>query len=150
MTPRTLALLAAAVVVAATALATLTAPQAAFAPPEQAPLAGQAKDDERHILVRFEPGTAASERAEVHRRTGARTENALRPERVEVVRIAGGDTVGAALDRYRRSPNVEVAEPNRAVSVAATPNDPYFTRERSLVRNQPRPSRTTRSGPASP
>ena len=126
MTRRTLTLLAIPLALLAALVPTLSAPERAFAPPEQAPLAGQAKDDERRILVRFVPGTAASERAEVHRRNGARAENTLRPERVEVVRIAGGDTVGAALDRYRRNPNVEFAEPNRAVSVAATPNDPYF------------------------
>ena len=126
MSRRTLILLAIPLALLVALVPTLSAPERAFAPPEQAPLAGQAIDDERRILVRFVPGTAASERTEVHRRNGARTENTLRPERVEVVRIAGGDTVGAALERYRRNPNVEFAEPNRAVSVAATPNDPYF------------------------
>ena len=103
-----------------------------MAPPEQPPAAAQAKYDEHRILVRFRPGSAASERADVHRRSGGRPENVLRPERVEVVRLTREDTVEAAIARYRRNPNVEFAEPNRAVSVAATPNDPYFPGNGSL------------------
>ncbi len=118
--------------VLAAVVPTLTPPEPAFAAPERAPVAVQAKDDDRHILVRFRPGTPGSERAAAHRRNGARTTNALRPERVEVVRLGGDDTVEAALARYRRNPNVEFAEPNRAVTVAATPNDPYFPGNGSL------------------
>ena len=127
-----LTLLAIPLTVLTAVIPTLTAPAPAFAPPEQVRLAAQAKDDDRHILVRFRPGTAGSERAAAHRRNGARTENALRPERVEVVRLARDDTVEAALVRYRRNPNVEFAEPNRAVTVTVTPNDPYFPGNGSL------------------
>ncbi len=117
--------------VAAVLIPTLSAPEQALGPPAQRLAADRPKDDDSHILVRFEPGTAASERAGVHRRNGARTENTLRAERVEVVRLARDDTVGAALARYRRNPNVEFAEPNGAISVAA-PNDPYFPGNGSL------------------
>jgi len=127
-----LILLATALAVLTAAASSLTWPEPAIALPEQAPAAAQAKDDERHILVRFRPGSAASERAAVHRRSGGRPENVLRPERVEVVRLAQADSVEAALARYRRNPNVEFAEPNRAVSVAATPDDPHFPGNGSL------------------
>ena len=132
MTRRLLIFLAVGVAVLAALVRTLTAPEAAFERPEPVAFAAQVKDDDRHILVRFEPGAAASERATVHRRNGARAANVLRPERVEVVRLAHGDTVEAALSRYQRNPNVEFAEPNKGVKVAARPNDPYFPGNGSL------------------
>ena len=131
MTPRRLLSIVAGLAVLAAVLPSLTAPEPATSP-VRASGAAEAKDDDRRILVRFEPGTPASEKAAVHRRNEARTENVLRPERVEVVRLGRGDTVDAALRRYRRNPNVEFAEPNKGVKVAATPDDPYFPGNGSL------------------
>ena len=131
MTRRRLISIVVGLAVLAAVLRSLTASEPATSP-VRASAAAEAKDDDRRILVRFEPGTPASEKAAVHRGNGARTENVLRPERVEVVRLGKGDTVDAALRRYRRNANVEFAEPNKGVKVATTPDDPYFPGNRSL------------------
>ena len=47
--------------------------------------------------------------------------------RVQHVKLNKGETVEAALERYRHSPAVEYAEPNYIYQLAATPNDTQFT-----------------------
>ena len=48
-------------------------------------------------------------------------------ERVQHVRLNKGETVEAALERYRHSPAVEYAEPNYIHQLAAIPNDTRFS-----------------------
>jgi subtilisin family serine protease/uncharacterized protein (DUF2141 family) len=47
--------------------------------------------------------------------------------RVQHVKLNKGETVEAALERFRHSPAVEYAEPNYIYHVAAIPNDTLFT-----------------------
>jgi thermitase len=74
------------------------------------------------ILVKFRPGTPASARADVHRQVrGVRLSEIDRTD-VALVRIPAGDE-SAAIDRYRRNPNVLYAEPNfiRSLPMLASP-----------------------------
>ena len=48
-------------------------------------------------------------------------------ERVQHVKLNKGETVEAALERYRHSPAIEYAEPNYIHQLAAIPNDAKFT-----------------------
>ena len=63
------------------------------------------------ILVKFRPGADANAKADAHR-NGRGTQTAeIQRTRVQRVRVAAGDETDAVA-RYRRSPNVEYAEPN--------------------------------------
>jgi subtilisin family serine protease len=46
--------------------------------------------------------------------------------RLQIVRVPAGETVESLLAKYRQSGLVEFAEPDYAVHMAATPNDPKF------------------------
>jgi subtilisin family serine protease len=90
------------------------APQARFVPGE--------------LIVRFKPGTAASERSALNSAQGARELRRLLVPRAFLLRLPNGRDVRAAGRAYERNPNVEFAEPNYIdAPVATTPNDPSFS-----------------------
>jgi thermitase len=83
--------------------------------------------DGKHVLVRFRGGTTAAKQRESHRRNKGAVESSVAPERIEVVKVGSGDTVEAAVGRYRSDPDVEFAEPNYVYSATdVLPNDTYF------------------------
>ncbi len=63
------------------------------------------------VLVRFNPGTAASEMGAAHRQAGGNVLKTIAAIGVQVVSVPNG-TVLAAVQRYQRNPNVTFAEPN--------------------------------------
>jgi thermitase len=77
-------------------------------------------------IVRFEPGTSATERRHVRSAAGVAHEDSLNLARAEVVEIDG--SVAAALRRLERQPHVAYAQPNYRYAVAAVepPDDPLF------------------------
>ena len=77
-------------------------------------------------IVRFERGTAPSERLAVRRRAGVELDRALRIPQAQVVEVDG--SVAAAVHELERQPGVAYAQPNyryRALAVAP-PNDTFF------------------------
>ncbi len=80
------------------------------------------------VLVRFRPGTPGAEAAAAHRQAGGQPREVIPGIDVHVVKVPPGRE-RAAVEAYRRSPNVVFAEVNgfyAAVQTAWTPNDPLF------------------------
>jgi thermitase len=76
-------------------------------------------------IVRFEPGTTATERLAVRRAADAPLEQDLRLAQTQVVAVDG--SVKAAVARLERQPDVAFAQPNyRYRALAAAPNDSFF------------------------
>ncbi|MQB00852.1 MAG: S8 family serine peptidase [Actinobacteria bacterium] len=78
------------------------------------------------VLVKYEPGTRAAERANVRAQMGARLERRLTIPGLELVKVRGGARAAAAA--FERRPQVEYAEPNFRFDATAIPNDPLFDR----------------------
>jgi thermitase len=77
------------------------------------------------ILVRFRPGTAASEIGKLHRQAGGRKLKEISAIAVQVVKVPSG-SVEKSIARYRANPNVEFAEPDfyRVLIIPDEGNDP--------------------------
>lgn len=75
------------------------------------------------LLVKFRPGTAASDVADAHRRAGGQTLRDIPALDVKVVRAASP----GAFAVYQHNPNVEYVEQNGIAYPTWTPNDPYYT-----------------------
>lgn len=78
------------------------------------------------LLVGFESGTTSSQRAAVHDDAGAEVEGRLAKERVDVVDLPPGQSVGEAAEIYERDPRVAFAEPNYRLETFGTPDDPFY------------------------
>ena len=105
-------------------LAALTASLACAAAPAAA--AGPRNVVRGELLVRFDVGVAASERAAARQRADTPIERSLPLSGLQLVRVEPGDTTVAADARLERQSGVLYAEPNRFRSVSVTPNDPLF------------------------
>jgi subtilisin family serine protease len=77
------------------------------------------------VLIKFRPGSAASDRAAIRANLHARVMHDFKFIGVEHLKIQG-TTVDAALSRYRNNPNVVYVEPNYEIQALVTPNDPRF------------------------
>ena len=77
------------------------------------------------ILVKFEPGTTASNIADAHRRNGGRVKEGIPGIGVQVVAVDRGEE-RSSVDAYERNPNVLFAEVNGIYRAAdhGRPNDP--------------------------
>src|SRR5436190_2201251 len=81
------------------------------------------------VLVKYRGGTSPSERAQVENQTGTDQRQAL-PGGSQKLAIENGSSVGQALARLRRDPNVAYAVPDYVAHAAALhPNDPGFRRQ---------------------
>ena len=78
------------------------------------------------LVVRFKPGTAASERSALNAAQNARVEQDLLVPRAYLLRLSKGRDVRAAQRAYERNPNVQYAEPNFNARLLATPTEPAF------------------------
>jgi subtilisin family serine protease len=82
---------------------------------------------EGQCLVKFRPGTPASEVARAHAALGSAVADSIPQIGVQVVTLPPGLSVGRAVGLYQHNPNVEFAEPDYYVAPSSTiPNDPYF------------------------
>jgi len=111
------------VVVAVLAAAALLLPQAGTGP-------ALATDEfvPGEVLVKFRPGTPGAEVAAAHRQAGGQPREVIPGIDVQVVRVPPGRE-RAAVEAYRRNPNVAFAEVNGFYSATQTswsPNDPYY------------------------
>ena len=103
-----------------TSLAAGAGPVAAAAPSEPAAAPGE-------LIVRFEPGADAGDRAVARVESDVDFERALGLRGVQLVRTEPGQSVPAAEAELERSPDVVYAEPNFIRQAQAVPNDPLFS-----------------------
>ena len=77
------------------------------------------------VLVRFRPGTAASETSKAHRKAGGSKLREIPGIDVHVVNVPAG-SVQQKIASYRKNPNVEYAEPDyyRVLIIPDEGNDP--------------------------
>jgi len=78
------------------------------------------------VLVKFRPGTPASEVARAHAAARSVILDQIPQIGVQIVGLAPGLSVGQAIGFYEHNPNVEFAEPDTLVEPCLVPNDPYF------------------------
>ncbi len=78
------------------------------------------------VLVKFRPGTPASDIARAHASIHAAIRDEIPQIGVQIVGLPRGLSVGKAIGFYQRNPNVEFVEPDYYVEAALTPNDPCF------------------------
>jgi subtilisin family serine protease len=83
---------------------------------------------EGEVLVKYRPGVAGIERAEVRQALGNGTRRLkdFAFIRVEHLKVPAGMSTEQAIERLRRHPAVEYAEPNFEIHLDAVPNDPRF------------------------
>jgi subtilisin family serine protease len=79
------------------------------------------------VLVVFRAGASRGAMARANLRAGARTAQSFPGLRIELVRLAPGKSVQAAIRRYGRDSAVASAEPNYLRHVTADPLDELFT-----------------------
>jgi len=78
------------------------------------------------LLVRFAPDAGAATRAAARSNAGARLEQRLPVNGLELVRLHPGASTDAAIARLEREPGVLYAEPNQVRSAFRLPGDPHF------------------------
>ena len=78
------------------------------------------------LLVKFKSGVKRSEVARANAFVGAQLAETLGDLNWVRVRIPNGMTVEAAIEYYRKTGEVEAAQPNFYYRLSATPNDPQF------------------------
>ncbi|HEU0018670.1 MAG TPA: S8 family serine peptidase [Thermoleophilaceae bacterium] len=77
-------------------------------------------------IVRFEPGTTASERLVARTAAGVGFDRSVPIGRTQVVAVEG--SVAGAVEKLERQPDVAYAQPNyRYHALAAAPNDTFFS-----------------------
>jgi subtilase family serine protease len=72
------------------------------------------------ILVKFRPGAPASSKADAHRASGGSQAAEIQRTGIQRVIVPAGDEL-AAIERYRRNPNVLSAEPNFIRTIESDP-----------------------------
>jgi subtilisin family serine protease len=78
------------------------------------------------LVVRFKPGTSASERGALNAAQNADVRRAMLVPRTYLLRLPKDRDVPAAQRAYERNRNVQYAEPNFIGQLFATPNDPGY------------------------
>ena len=97
---------------------------AEVAGPPAPPVSGQRVPGE--VLVGFERGASAGERATARRKADVTVKRALLVPGVQLVKTGPGESIDAAIARLERDPNVRYAEPNHWRTASATTNDPLL------------------------
>ena len=109
------------VAVLAAAAASLIGPGAAHAQLQN----GRTATVPGELLVQFESGTSAAERADARDEAGTRVEEGLREPGLQRLSVEPGTTVGEAIRRLEANPDVRFAQPNiRYHATAVAANDP--------------------------
>ncbi len=116
-------------------LAFLLAFSLAWSAPAAGPQPGTGAFAPDEVLVKFKPGTPASDQALAHRQIGGQLKAEITALGVQVIGVPAG-TVEARVAAYGRNPNVEYAEPNYVAYAIGIPNDPYFGKQWGMTRIQ--------------
>ncbi len=114
-------------------LALLVASSLAWSAPAAGPQPGTAAFAPDQVLVKFKPGTPASDQALAHRQIGGQLKAEITALGVQVIGVQAG-TVEAWVAAYGRNPNVEYAEPNYIAYAIGIPNDTYFGKQWGMTK----------------
>ncbi len=79
------------------------------------------------VIVKFRPGSTASDRAALHRANHLTVDRAIPQLQVHAVKIPPGKAAEDVVARYERHPLVEYVELEQYAPAALIPNDPWFT-----------------------
>ncbi|MGH2981145.1 MAG: S8 family serine peptidase [Solirubrobacterales bacterium] len=113
--------------VAAALAAVLSAvPAATAAAPEAGPDQESGGAVPGQVIVRYEPGTSAAQRADARDDAGTRTIEGLGMARTQLLKVTDGGSVAATVRQLEAQPDVAYAEPNFVRRPAMLPNDPQF------------------------
>lgn len=88
---------------------------------------GAAERAPDHFLARFRPGAAADAVRSLNAANGVEQLDRIAALDIRVLTVPPGKTVEDMVAIYSRNPNVEFAEADLVMSVALTPNDPFYT-----------------------
>ncbi|MFN8122620.1 MAG: S8 family serine peptidase [Thermoleophilia bacterium] len=91
-----------------------------------------AADAPGELVVRFDPGTTARERADAMARAGVVPAGDVALPSTELVAVDGDATRREALDALRAQPGVRWAEPNVVYRALESPDDPLLPRQWAL------------------
>ena len=95
-----------------------------------------AEPQAENVIVRFEPGTPAGERAEARSDADVRVEETLPLPNTQLVAPAAGQSPAEAAEQLERSPAVRYAEPDAPRrAFAVVPDDRYFGVQWGLSNN---------------
>ena len=111
---------------------TLSTVASAAPPMPPAPAAAEPAAVPDQLLVGYDIGASAAERADARGQAGARrledvVQGDVDRRAVELVALPAGSDRDAAIRRFEQNPNVAYAEPNWIVTHQATADDPYYT-----------------------
>jgi serine protease len=81
----------------------------------------------QEIIVKFKPGVSEDVIAHLNSVHGTSVFYTSRFARFKRLKIPSGMTVSQMVERYRRDPDVEYAEPNYIAYASWVPNDPYYS-----------------------
>jgi subtilisin family serine protease len=90
---------------------------------------------EGEVLVKFKEGVTEGQRGQYHREADAEPLSEIRALGVHRVRSKKGETTEALIERYKKNPFVEYAEPNALIEIQQAvnlPNDPYISLDTTL------------------
>jgi len=77
------------------------------------------------VLIKFRPGAAASQKANIRANVNATKVKEFKFIGVEHLKLKSG-TADEAIAKLRKNPNVEYVEPNYEIQADVAPNDPRF------------------------
>lgn len=91
-----------------------------------APAAGAENVVPGRVIVRYQPGSSTSERADARDTVGTETIKGLGMARTQLLKVTDGDSVAATVRQLESQPGVAYAEPDQILQPASLPNDPQF------------------------
>lgn len=100
-------------------------------PPPGRPTPGEAAFAPGRILVKFQPGVSAAQKAAAHRAQGAHVLQVIPGIDVQVVNVPAG-AERARVAAYARSPLVAYAEPDYIAQALEAPDDTFFAEQWGL------------------
>jgi subtilisin family serine protease len=84
------------------------------------------------VIVRYEPGSSAADRADARSDAGTRAIEGLGMARAQLLDITDGDSVAKTIDQLEADGAVAYAEPNSIFQPASVPDDPGFQQQWGL------------------
>jgi subtilisin family serine protease len=96
------------------------------AAPASADPAGQPADGAEGIIVKFKDGATLADVGDALADSETVATGSADRSKLVFLDPVAGQSLDAAIEDLNNHPNVELAEPDRIVSIAATPNDDYY------------------------
>jgi subtilisin family serine protease len=107
---------------------------AAFATALVLPCAASAQDAvPGQVIVRYEPGSSAADRADARSDSGTKAVEGLGMARAQLLDITDGDSVAQTIHQLEGDDAVAYAEPNSIFQPASVPDDPGFQQQWGLL-----------------